>query len=598
MLIAIVLLGVASLLASGVLFTHRRALTYLGVAGALWQTGWLTLTLLDRTILQSISTPTVFVAGSAVLLVAFGSFYKRWHLPYGNGVGSGKRDAWVLLPLGLVIAGAVLIAQHNGFKDNKWITHGFYNGDTATLMALTQRSFSTAGLVNENPFAANGYLEYPTLLHAGLATFLDAVHVGANWFHFMPFMTYIQLVVLIPLFFLLWDIVMIEPNRERWVGVPSAWMIYALQSLIVIYVLAVSWDGYVYPQSHFFITSIFILQTALLRVGYGLKKKAQTIYVLTALAAGVALLFSNAVTGTAAITLLLVFAGLRVTDKGRLLAERQVFLVGGIILAGLYLVATPGDAQFSLPGISYIGAFDMLRLSIVVVPLIVAVFQQLSREPFLGASASFLILLSFITFFFSGREIVVGNASRFFYHGLLIGFPLVLGLIIQLFFYVKRELMYSTKNIGEKAAGFAAVAAVLLLVALPAGGSVASTYDNLIFKDEQVIATSMREALWWIEDNTVRDAVFITSEQPPFAVPAFTGRAMLRADFWLSPNDEIYSMLLMAREGDKETQAALLSEADYLLITQETSAVWQETVDTLNSEPVFTNGPVAIYALR
>ncbi|MEX1112692.1 MAG: hypothetical protein WEC84_04475 [Candidatus Andersenbacteria bacterium] len=600
MIIPIIILGVAAILASGILFPHRRMLTFLGAAGALWQVGWLLLTLIDRTLLQEVSSQTVFVLGSAILLAIFAWQYKQWKLPYRSEVGTGKRDAWIFLPLALVIAAAALIASYNGFTDSKWITHGFYNGDTATLLALTQRSFGSSGLVTENPFAGSGYLEYPTLLHASISSFLSGVGIGTNWFHFLPLFTYLQLAILVPLFFLIWDVVYPEPksDRERWFGIPSRPLIYGIQTAVVIYVLAVSWDGYVYPQSHFFLTAIFLLQVALLRVAYRLKGRQQLAHVLIAAAAGLVLLFSNAVTGTAAVALLLIFFALRAIDKGRVVSERQAYIVAGMVAAVLYFIATPGDAHFSLPGLSYTGAFDMLRLSIVVIPLVVAIFQQISKEPFISASASFLILLAFITFFFSGRDIVVGNASRFFYHGLLVGFPLMLSLIIQLFFYVRRELIHTSKSVGEKATGWAAAVAVLMLVLLPAGGSIASAHDNLMFKDEQVIPTSMREILWWIEDNTEPDDVFVVSEQPPFAIPMFTGRSVLRADYWLSPSDDMYQNVIQAYEGDIDAQLETLAAADFLVVTRDQQPVWESAIADQELEVSFTNGAVTIYAIQ
>lgn len=596
MIISIGILTLAAVLASGSLFAHRRVLTFIAVAGTMWQLGWLTLTLVDRTMFSGISSDPVFLIGSLILLAATATQYKKWQLPYSVAVGTGKRDAFILIPLALVLGAAFLITSYNGFQNLTWTSHGFYNGDTATLISLTQRAFSTNSLLHENPFAAGGYLEYPTLLHSGIATFFSSFDITLGWFQFLPVLTYAQILITIPLFFLLWDGITPEPEDEKkkWFGLSSRFLIYALQAFIVVYVLAASWDGYIYPQSHFFLTGIFMLSIALFRAGYPKKGMAQLPYTLPGYMSAIVLLFANAVTGTAAVAVSLVFAGMRAFDTTRSTKERQLFIGAILLMLLAFFTATPGNANFSLPGISYTGAFDMLRLAIVIAPLIFAVFLHLSRESFLSISASVLAALAFVTFFFSGRDIVVGNASRFFYHAILVGFPLLLPLLIQLYRATIKELRHTAHTVPELVGGWIAVGSLILLVLLPAGGSVAGAHDNLMFKDEQSVDVSIREALWWTEDNTDPDAVFITSSQPPFAIPMFTGRSILRADFWLSPSDTTYDTVVAAYAGDVTAQQALIPHADYLLLTKEEQLVWESTL--LDLTEVFSSGGAAIYA--
>src|SRR5581483_6685135 len=81
-LLSIALLIVTSLLASGILFRHQRLLTYLAAAGVLWEGQWLLLTLLNRTLLSSVTPNTLFTVGSSLLLVVSIAFIRKWQSPY------------------------------------------------------------------------------------------------------------------------------------------------------------------------------------------------------------------------------------------------------------------------------------------------------------------------------------------------------------------------------------------------------------------------------------------------------------------------------------------------------------------------------------
>src|SRR3989344_2208590 len=140
MMLAVVILALAALLASGVLFRHQRMLTFLAAAGVLFQGAWLVLTLLDRVFFVAAATPTVWLVGSVVALVIWLFQWKHFRLPYQVAAGSGRRDIPVLLVLGVSLAAAWLVAGRNGFKEQAWVTHGFSNGYTATFQGLVQKS--------------------------------------------------------------------------------------------------------------------------------------------------------------------------------------------------------------------------------------------------------------------------------------------------------------------------------------------------------------------------------------------------------------------------------------------------------------------------
>lgn len=572
-------------MASGVLFSHQRVLTYLAAAGVLWEGQRLLLTLLDRTVLEGVETRVVFDMGAVVLLVIWLLFYRRWSFPYRSGAGSGRRDLAVLAVLFVVLTAAWLVVNANGFVDGAWVTHGFYNGDTATFIALVQRSLLTNGLVDTNPFAGGGALEYPTLLHAGVASVLTAVGISGSWLYFLPAMTFLQIIMTVPLFFLLMDVVFPEPNEpwKRWFGVPSRLVILAGQAGLVLFVLALAWDNYVYPQSHFFLTGLFLLQTALL-----IRR-----HVLPASVVALVLMLSNAVTGTAAVAVLIMFYLLQAADLKQEVWQRVGYLAGVVFWVIVFFTFTPGEAAFGLPTFSYTAAPAMIRLGPILVALLAAVWLA-DKQQFLSVAVAVLAAMGFVVFFFSTRNIVVENAERFLYHALVIGFPLLLSLLIRLFYWLRRQLIDTDRPLGQVVASWLATVALLLATLLPAGASVASAHDNLMFKDEQVVTITQWEALDWLQENTEINDVILASPNPPWAVPIFTGRALLRADYWLSPQDELARQVTAAFAGDVAAQEVVFNQADYLLLLQNEQELW----DVSAYDQVFSNTAVNIYRLR
>lgn len=585
MVLSVILPGVASLVASGVLFRHQRVLTYLAAAGVLFEGQWLLLTLLDRVLLPGVSAKMVFDLGSLALLILWALLYKKWTFPYLSGWGSGRRDAAVIVVLAIVLAASWLVLSSNGWQDGTWVTHGFYNGDTATLISLVQRSLLTDGLVNTNPFAASGELEYPTLLHAGLASLFSLSGEESGWLHYLPIMTLVQIVLTVPMFFLLWDVVWPEfKDRWRlWFGIKSRWLVLASQASIVLFVMALSWDNYIYPQSHFFLTGLFLLQVALLvRKHVGLASVVALI-----------LMLSNAVTGTAAVAVVAVYYLLNAADKKREVLQRAAWLAGVMMWIILFLQLTPGEASFGQPGFSYTAAVAMIRLGPALVALLIAVWLALDKQKFLGAAVAMLMVLAFVTFFFSTRNIVVENAERFIYHALLVGFPVLLSPAIRLWYWLQRELIDTARPLGQVMAGWVVVAALLLVTLLPAGASVASAHDNLMFKDEHRVTLLQQEALIWMNDNLETDAVVLASPRAPWLVPIFTGRAVVRVESWLSLQDETLEQIVAAFDGDKAAQEEMVKSAGYLLLRRDEQEWW----DASSYDQVFSNTTVTIYRL-
>lgn len=572
-------------------------LTYLATTGILFEAQWLLLTLLTRTLFHAFDSGAVFITGALALFVVWGVLWRHWTFPYVASSHSGRRDMPILIVLGIVLVASYFVMRVNGFFDQMWVTHGFFNGDTVTFISLIQKSLLTDGLVHDNPFAGNGSLEYPTLLHAGIATLLANFGVDTDWLRFLPLMTYAQILLTVPMFFLVWDMFKPEPKEQwqLWFGVRPRVVILLLQTLIVFYVMTLSWDNYIYPQSHFFLTGLFVLVAALFTQGYATRGSREWLLVGSASIIAFLVMLSNAVTGTAAVALCVLFYLLRSSDRKRAVGQRSLYALGIILWAMIFFFFVPGEPVLGLtPDFSYTAAGEMLRLSPVMIALFVAMILQLGKQPLLTLWFVGLAAVAYLVFIFSSRPIVIENASRFFYHALLVGFPLALGPLLQLLYWLRRVLMYTTYLPVERAAAWFGVLVVTGFFLLPAGASVASAHDNLMFKDEHIIDTSMRQALWWIEDNTSPASIFLASPYPPFSIPLFTGRSLLRADYWLSPDDVILEDVRTAFEDSLSSRETVLALADYLLLTREERQQWEP----LLFEKVFDIGAVVIYKLK
>lgn len=586
------ILGTASVLASGILFRHQRMLTLLAAAGAIFELWWLVVTLVHRTVGTSVNASALFAIGSLGLLAAFIPWRRQWHWPY-RIIGSGWRDMIILAVLIPILISAFIIQRANGLIGTDWVAHGYYNGDTATFIALVQRSLSTAGLVDQNPFAGNGPLEYPTLIHGGLAELITAGQVGTSWTAFLPLLVLIQILITVPLFFLLRDAVKnvpAWPSGYRW-GMRGL----LLEGILVAYVVALSWESYVYPQGHFFTTGLFMLLVALLVRCWNERRPIQLLWSSLAAAVVVVLVLSNSVTGTAAAVIWTIFALLRVSDSARPLRERASYFASIVALVIFFLLHTnPGAGHLSFtPWFSYTAAHSLGLLTAPATLLLLAGMTQLRQQTFIGVAAVALVGLGLITFLFSDRELIIDNASRFLYHGLLVGWSLTVDSCVR----SARVLNARLRQLPTwplQLTGLCAFGVILALLAVPALASVAQVHDHLLFKNKNVSNLATRLAMEWILISTRPNAIFLASPQEPWEIPLFTGRALLRTEYWLSPGDALQEKVAAAFAGDLDAQQIALSAVDYVLLKGEERSQWNLPREQL----VGSFGDIAIYDVR
>jgi hypothetical protein len=586
----------SALIGSGVLFHHKRVLTYIALAGALFEAEMLLTTFLYRTTGHSLNGPTFFLVAGIIFTTLWIACYRWWKSPYSIP-GSGKRDVYVGIALLIVFASAYPIISSNGFVGDEFVMHGFYNGDVATFASLVQKSFNTSRLVSENPFSANGSLEYPTLLHGTVSDFFSLLGIGKDWLRYIGLMTYVQIFLTIPLFFLLWDTVYPEPKNpaEKWFGLISRSHVYFLQLLLTLVAISLSFDSFVYPQSHFFLIGVFLASIALLAKASTLQGREQLLPLITGFSFALVLLMANTVTGTVAAALIGILCFVRIFDRKRPVPERVLFLLIALLVAFAMKQASDGRTAFNHIHFSVSSAGDMVRAGLPTLFILGAALYSLSRKQYIAIAASAVSLLGFIVFFLSDRNIVTENASRFLYHSFLIGFVLLLPLIIQALYWIKRELLATNRPMSELISGWALVVCAALILVLPIGISTGNTYINLLRNGEQRISTSTRLALWWIDDHTPANAVIITNPNEPFSVPIFTGRAMLRAkDYWLSQDDNVVENLKKAYAGDKSAQQEVLSLGSFLFLTKEDAKNW----DTTKLQKVSDTGDALVYTTR
>src|SRR5581483_1787281 len=154
--------------------------------------------------------------------------------------------------------------------------------------------------------------------------------------------------------------------------------------------------------------------------------------------------------------------------------------------------------------------------------------------------------------------------------------------------------VYSTRTWSELVVGWGTVAAGLLLLGFPALASVASAQDNLMFKDTHFISLPQREALDVVANATLPDAVILASPNEPFAVPFFTGRSLLRTNYWLSPDDRLLDEVNAAFGGNKAAQEQVLAQADYLFLTKDQRTLWEP----LPLKKLYDTKDVVIYQVK
>lgn len=581
----------SAVLLSRALFSFHRLTTLGATVLVLVEVQWLLATWLV-TFVPRESQAAAYVAACLGFLILSGAAYYRQRQPVVVR-GFGRRDSVVLIVIGLVAAYATVISQHNGLQGTDFVLHGFYNGDVVTFGALVSRALILPR--SSNPFAGGGELEYPTLLHRAFANALVFGRGGLDWLHFWPLLTLLQVVVTIPLFFLVWDTVLPPPARgELWLGLRRRALIYWLQGIVTVGVLTLAWDNYVYPQSHFFLTASFLLLAALLSARAGSATLTAVVAALTTLV----LLSANAVTGTAALALFGLVQAIHFSRPGEPLLRRISMIGFVVLLIATYLAAIPGNAAFGPPHFSYTAANDMLRLTPWLALLLVGAALQLANMLPQSLGVVGLSVLGLLVFIFSSRDIVVANASRFIYHALLVGFPLLVRPAIRVLFYLRYEFILSLRQPLEHVFGLLLLLTGLGLLWLPNAASIAAATDNLLRQDEQRISFQRREVLWWLADHTAPESVIIASPSAPWDIPLFTGRSLLRASypeeaFWLSRNDHVLQELKNALAGDATAQQHIRLKGDYLVLTTNEQAKW-----SLTALPVFATREYRVYQLK
>ena len=594
MLLVITILVIASVLASGILFRHQRIFTFIAAAGALWDGQWMLLTLIDRTWLKDVDTQLVFTVGALMFLALWLIKKKDWSWPDTRS-GSGRRDLMVLPILLAVLGAAWLVQSKNGFENSEWVTHGFYNGDTMTMVSLVQKSLLTEGMVTENPFAGNGYLEYPTLWHAGLATLIKGLNLGMDWIHYLNILTWLQIILVVPMFFLVMDVFWPEPKKreEKWLGVDSRLFVLGGQALLIGYVMAVSWDNYIYPQTHFFLTGIFLLVVSLLIKASKVRGRKECWYLTVSGLMALVLMLSNAVTGAVVVAITVVYYGWRLLDSKQEIDKKLLWLGGIVAWLIIYALLSTGDAVLGMPGFSYTSAESIMRFSPIVIMLAAALLLRGNRD-WLDMSIVVMFAMTAVIFFFSQRNIVVANAERFIYHGLLIGFPLLLAPGIRFYYWIRGKITVETNGFVDKTVALGAMAGILSILVMPVLISGARAHDSLMRQDKQVVDLGYREALEFVRNNTDADDVFLADPEAPWALPMFTGRAMLRASYWLSPKDSVFDDVNTAYEGEEAAQISSLQRVDYLIIKQEELNNWK--LDEYKE--VFRGGKISIFKTK
>lgn len=483
---------------------------------------------------------SVIFAGIALLLQnrARASEFRLW----------GKSDIIILSVAAVVLAYGGWVARANGYTrgpdgQEQYVAHGYLNGDTSTLFALTWRAQESGRLPTENPFAANGELEYPALLHGMLGILLGTVHGD---------ITKVAWLLMIPAVFGVAGLMaaLSDVLGSKDISLPW-WVGGALLALLY------SWQDFIYPQSHLYLLGLFLVLVFFLVAVDRSSGRERATNALAAWCVALVLLFSNAVLGTAAVA---VFSGvgLLAIVKKNSFRERSAWAAGAVVLCTFFLLFPPGEGGIGRLNIPYTVFLNVFSLA---VPALL-VLAGLRRSPLkqyssLTALAVLLPLLTVITLFFSRRDIVADNASRFLYLLLFALWPVAVPFVKHLADSWVREVRYHALPIGEHAVTWAYGALAVLALALPPLALLAQATQSLIVGPANIVSADELAAFDWIRTHTPPRAVVARAPERllappaggvaglagsgvmPLGIPAFTGRALVRSDFWLSPADDV-----------------------------------------------------------
>lgn len=487
-------------------------------------------------------------------------------------------DRWnhtLLLPgvVLLCLIGAVM--ARNGYVTlpdgrEQVFLRGYHNGDTATLFALTLRAQQEGTLSRANPFAAGASLEYPTLLHGTIGILLSTVDGDITriaWW-LVPFAVFGALAVLAVL-----ARRMIPGMSPWWVGIVLAW------------VLAFSVEAYIYPQSHTFLMGPFVACMLCLFLAERERGSRRWTLWCAGILTALVLIFSNAILGTAALAVVLlsaVFAFHRQTMQ-----ERIASVVAHGTLLFLFFLFPPGNGGLGGLNVPYTIFPDVFMIAVPVFMIIFLIRRHLEFASLstVRAIALGLPLLTVITMFFSRRGIVAENAARFLSLTLLVLWPASVPWLQDIIQDLRKHVRLTNPI---------AIVCILFgcfIVLLPPAVSIARAAESLLLSKPSVVTADDLSAFRWIRENTAPSAVFVRvpgrTDSAALALPMFTGRSLLRSDFWLSPDDAL-----------AETQRQALATgrvndlpADYLFCES-------TTTDCLRGENAsFSSGAVQIQTL-
>lgn len=465
---------------------------------------------------------------------------------------------------------------------------GFVNGDTMTLFALTQATGSReqgTGLLRENPFAGNGVLEYPTLLHRALADVLTATGgemTRAAWWLSIPVLAGTLAVSALSTQFFL--------RREK---IPY-W-----SAVLLLAVFGSTWESFTYPQSHTFLTGLFFLFVLLLVLRDQSDRAFERRMLRFAIGIlAIVLLFSNAVLGTAAVAIAVGSNLLQFFNRQWPLRDRLSGLIGSAILVTLFLFFPPGAGAIGSVNIAYTAVPQMLTIAVPAFLVLWALWDTkwLHRSTTLLGAAVLLPLLGFVTLVFSGRDIIAENSPRFLFLLLLLGWPALIPLIQRVSDWWWRETRHVQHTFAEQVLLWGGGAITVLGLLLPTAASVAGTLDVLVRKPPSIISADELAAFAWIRKETAPNAVILRATEStfentiisPLALPAFTGRSQLRSEYWLSPDDATLARVqkFFAAEDGEE-----LPGGTYLFCGPEILQCPQ------GGTPVFSSGAVTIRKL-
>lgn len=549
--VALIAVGAGAAVAL-LLIPEMSLLLWLGVSVIMGVGIVLLHTLLHASIPLLAQQPYLRCLASAALLLGALATFTLWRARWRRVLcGFTRGDTLLLLGIVGVFVSSALVSSVNGYVQapdgtEVFQARGFINGDAMTLFALVNASGSrqeavgsrdgAAPLLRANPFAGNGPLEYPTLLHRALADvlrFTGGDITRAAWWLMLPVLFGTVAVSVLSVRFIF---------RDQRVPLWSA--------LVLLAAFGTTWESFTYPQSHTFLTGLFFLFMLLLVRRDQSPARGERIALRYAIGLiAVVLLFSNAVLGTAAVAIAVTANLLQAMNRRWPLRDRISGLIGATILLVLFFLFPPGEGSLGTLNVAYTAIPQFLTAAV----LGLVVLWGLWAYAWLHGSASLLgaaialPTLAVVTLFLSGRDIVAENAPRFLFLLTLLGWPVLIPLAQRVADWWRRQVWHVEHTPAELAVLWVGGVLTLMIVLMPTAASVFGTLDVLVRKPPLAVSADELAAFAWIRENTgptdvfarAPESIFDDTTVAPLSLPAFTGRAQLRSEYWLSPNDRV-----------------------------------------------------------